>query len=762
MIVRRIGSAVVICLFLWMLTFVCLGYTPGGKPFYGELASIFFLEDAAVPVMNLAIPILLSGTIATILMFQQDASNPNSKSALPSSLPTWMHRLYHRWRTSSGDLNVRRFIIYFICWPLLLMMVGNMVRHLVGEEMSLDDQLMEIGNTFGFMALICLSYFLIPVARQSPILQFFDISPIAAVAVHIWSGRIVIIGVFLHGGFHVYRWKALAGESISAMILPPKQCWSLDYSDDDDFGPECVDEDTDCECYDLLRNLTGVVAMILLAIIGITSLNFVRRNHYRLFFLTHVLAGPATLLITIIHWRKCMAYMAPSILYYIATSFPVMTENRKCLTQDGGIKLTRVERIQSRIQGGRQRDCMSLTVKATPAAVSMYETGQYVKLSVPAISMVSHPFTVNRVPGSSDELRILFRVMGKFTYKLCDLLVNPVGGKLPTVTLDGFHGPQARVSQVLKHDVAVMVAGGIGITPYLSLLEEVHSVLNMSDSSVTKEVVLHWICREQELIEYVRKEYFEPLLSKPNSEGFNLRIIVHRTPSAYNDENPSAFVDDAEAASSSKQAIQVESTGGAFCPSLYSAGSSCSTIHILIATLTFSTISWIGLWVVLALYNYNNAKEEILFRFYAPICIVAIGFLVSWLAKCLFPVEGRRDAMSLRLHDGGVFERVDDGSGDSGGNMEEILGHHDDILQETNSSMSNTTVTYEEREGPRPTVHTLLKQLDSARCPGLMMCGPTSLMDDLRVAAVEKCSIRRCQCIAGEPNIAVYEELFEM
>lgn len=756
MIVRRIGTVAIISLFLWMLTYVCIGFTIVGKPFYGQLASFFFVEDAAIPVMNLGIPIILAGTIATILMFQQQEKH-QIKSALPSEMPTWMHRLYHRWRTSSGDLDIHRFIIYFICWPLLLLMVGNLARHYYGSEMSLDDQLMEIGNTFGFMALICLSYFLIPVARQSPILKFFDISPIAAIAVHIWSGRIVIVGVFLHGAFHVYRWKALAGESIIAMIFPPRQCFSL--SNDNDFDPTCVNDETECECYDLLRNLTGVVAMIFLLIIGATSVNYVRRNHYRTFLITHILAGPAAILITIVHWRKCMAYMAPSILYYIATSFPVISENRQCLTQDGGVKLTRVERIQSRIQGGRKRDCMSLTVKATPSALTMYKAGQYVKLTVPSISMVSHPFTINRVPGSKDELRIMFRVMGKFTYKLCDTIVNG-GGRLPVVTLDGFHGPRSRVDQALKHDVSVIVAGGIGITPYLSLLEDVHSSLASCESRVTKEIVLHWICREQELIDHVHKAYFEPLLRKENAEGFNIRIIVHRTSSPLTDGYEADT--DLEALPTAKQTKEVASTGVAFCPSLYSGGSSCSTIHVLIATLTFCTITWIGMWLVMALYHYNNAKNEIMFRFYAPISVAALGVLISWVAKCIFPLESRRETMSLRLHDGDVFERLDDSSSTgSVGNMEEILGHHDDILQETNMS-TNTTITYEEREGPRPTVHTLLKYLDSVRCPGLFMCGPTGLMQNLRDAAIERCSIRQCQCIAGEPNIAVYEELFEM
>ena len=148
-----------------------------------------------------------------------------------------------------------------------------------------------------------------------------------------------------------------------------------------------------------------------------------------------------------------------------------------------------------------------------------------------------------------------------------------------------------------------------------------------------------------------------------------------------------------------------------------------------------------------------------MYRIVSPLCVLGVGLSVSWLAKCLFPLETRRDAMSMRLHEGAVFTRVDDGSSSG---IDDVLGHQD-IMQETKQKKSQqTTVSYEQRDGPRPTVHSLLKHLDSVRCPGLFMCGPVSLMDNLRSAAQDRCSIRRCQCIAGDPNIAVYEEHFEM
>ena len=85
---------------------------------------------------------------------------------------------------------------------------------------------------------------------------------------------------------------------------------------------------------------------------------------------------------------------------------------------------------------------------------------------------------------------------------------------------------------MLGHDVAIMISGGIGITPYLSLLEEVSLMTRASVAPVnfaTKKVILHWMCREAALIDYVSQEYFEPLMQSTISSRLHIDIIVHNT-----------------------------------------------------------------------------------------------------------------------------------------------------------------------------------------------------------------------------------------
>jgi predicted ferric reductase/cbb3-type cytochrome oxidase subunit 3 len=741
--IRQFGTIFFFICSIWILCYVCLGYTKSGKEWYEHLASSFFLEDSGPAAMNLAIPILLSGTIATICMYHNEGVQV--ASPFPRHLPSFAHRWYHQLRNSGGDTDFVRFNILFICCPLAFMVMMNIHRHLYGKELSLDDQLMEIGNTFGFVALVAMSYFLVPVARQSPILKLLNVNPAAAIKIHIWSGRIIIIGVILHGSFHIFRWKWLAGESIWAMLFPPIPCFSL--SSESDFVPECVDEDTDCKCYDLLRNLTGIIALSGLLIIGFTSLNYVRRHHYHLFYLTHVMVAPTVLLVTILHYSKSIIYISPSLLYYVATSFPVFTEKQSCCSENG-VKLTRVERIQSTSNLGQQ-ECISLTLKVTSPTVDSFCAGQYIKLGAPQVSSVQHPFTINRVPESKDELRIIFRVMGNFTAHLRDRLINPVNDSLPIITIDGFHGPQNRINQALRHDVVVIVAGGIGITPYLSLIQDVHNFITSVESAVTKEVILHWICREQSLIDYAVHNYFKPLLSRAKSDEVKIKIVIHKRP-------PPFSVNEAvENQNIPRLARPVQSNGSAFCSTLYGAGSSCTLVHTLIATLTFTSISWLGLWSIMALYHYNNAKEEIVYRIFSPIFVIIIGLTISWITSCIFPIHARRDTMAMRLHEGAVFTRVDGGK-----NQDLEEGQSRDELSVESSP--NASISLHQTDGPRPSVHTLLKHLDSARCPGLFMCGPAGMMKDLRNAADVRCSIRQCQRISGEPSIAVYEEKFEL
>ena len=693
--------------------------------------------------MNLIVPVLFSGTVASLL-----ATKPNNRGASTALLcyPTFVHRLHRRW--NAGDPDFKTYSLLGIAFPMALLVLTTIHRRLYGKQLSLDDQIMDISNSFASMTLCCLGLFLVPVAKHGPILKILQWTPAAAVRLHINAGRLVILGSILHGGGHVYRWTSLAGEHFWSMIIPPSLCWSFYIGD---YTPECNDYDTDCSCYDHFRNLTGMAAVACIVVIGITSTNYVRRRYYRIFYLMHVLAAPSALLLVIFHWNKSILYMAPSLLYYAATSAPVVVEQSSCKCR---INTYSVKKIDS-MDGARVRTCIALTIPSTEQAVKKYASGQYVKLSVPELSLVPHPFTINRVPGRSAQLRIIFRATGKFTHQLAERIQRQQA--LPQILIDGYYGSQLRGIQVLQHDVVVMVAAGIGITPYLSILGD------LKHGAVTKEVILHWICRETELIEYIKSEYFDPLMKGQEENGIKIRLIIHKT-GKNSMEATSAIATWFHSVRRNPNDLKVEEgfideelnttpLSVVFEPSKFSAGMNSSVLVNTPIFFTFGIISWMGLYGIMLLFYANNAEEAILYRGWAPLFLVTLSIAVSILGTCVMHQINLEILDTARLHFGSVWSRI---------NESDVTGTSQDLSEPhcESSFPIHTTVTYEERQG-RPTMHELLKALDDARCPALFSCGPKGITTELRHVTEEKCLIRIRQCVRGA-KIAIYQESFEI
>lgn len=721
----KIAYVITIVSFLWIIVFICIGSTSFGKAWYGSLAIRFFDDaKAGVIVMNLIIPVLFSGTAASLFTTKSSYNGTSSIS--------W-HR---RWNAGESDFN--SIFTLFILIPGTLLLLTTIHRNFYGRQLTLDDQIMDISNAFASVAMCSLAVFLIPVAKQSPILSLLQWTPAAAIRLHINTGRLLILASILHGAGHVYRWTNVAGEGFWSMILPPAPCWSLTSGD---YTPECNDYNTDCTCYDHFRNLTGVAAVILMVVIAITSTNYVRRHYYRIFYMIHVLVAPSCLLLVIFHWNKSILYLAPSLLYYAATSAPVVIERSRSKTQ-----IHSMQRIHDR--GGRDaRPCVALTINATERAVLSYASGQYVKVSAPMISHISHPFTINKVPGKPKQLRIIFRVTGNFTHQLAEQIQHQ---RMP-LYIEGYFGTQLRLTQILQHDIVVIVAGGIGITSYLGVLGD------LRHGDMTKEVILHWICREAELVDYVKREYFDLLLDRQNDVGIKIRLIVHKTGSSSGlsgctyHERPT---DDLEGNFLDEEVSQVL-TGVPFEPSKFSVGMNSSFLINLPIFFTFGTISWVGLYGITYLYNANNAAKAILYRGWAALFIAAISIVVAALGNCATRYFDLELLDSARVYLGFVWSRVN--AADTTNSVE----FTNSCRNETPTELSFTaSTTYDERTG-RASMHELLKGLDDARYPGLFLCGPSGLMKDLRHEAEEKCRIRIRQCLS-ETKIAIYQEMFEL
>lgn len=137
--------------------------------------------------------------------------------------------------------------------------------------------------------------------------------------------------------------------------------------------------------------------------------------------------------------------------------------------------------------------------------------GQYVLLQCPAISSFEwHPFTVSSCPTEKEpSFTLHIRTKGDWSYSLqrhlleemgfsgmdiksSELLVNP----RRNVTGIYVDGPFCSNSEnVRNYEISICIAGGIGVTPFVSILTYLRV-----DGNVGKMQRLHfiWICRELE------------------------------------------------------------------------------------------------------------------------------------------------------------------------------------------------------------------------------------------------------------------------
>uniref|UniRef100_A0A6U6I807 FAD-binding FR-type domain-containing protein n=1 Tax=Odontella aurita TaxID=265563 RepID=A0A6U6I807_9STRA len=611
-----------------------------------------------------------------------------------------------------------------------------------------------------------------------------------------------------------------------------------DHDDDNEactaFQPSCVSPHTDCTCYHHFRNFTGLVALIFLLVILLSSLGPVRRKSFRLFYLIHMLSAPVVLIAAVMHYHRMVLYVSPSLLYYAACSIPNWVQAWFGRAKDGGVKIVSIREIPSATAGGETRQVVDLTLEATSEALRRYRPGQYLRVCVPSISSVWHPFTTNRVyvegRPRGDKIRLLFRSYGPFTRSLAKELLqlgaqqstmddeSSPSSRPPLLLADGFHGPTDRLSQALGHDVVIIVAGGIGITPYLSLLHELRSALARGVGN-TRLLKLHWVCRDQKLIDFVRAEYLDVLLAagcrgELGGGDCALRICIHGTDTdasnSYSDDPKTEPMPEVKAggtdgeegvgawpsnpfkgegangsspssAAADLPAISLaDGPGSPFAPSRFASASRDSIFGNLPYFVSFASIAWVGLAFVWYLYRRAiHRDDEVIPRIWGLGALALISLLVSLIANFITDSTdsvvwgiGRRGGVKVKfspIAEDEPAEEVElfDTCKAKAATLEEgaALGqaaldapsslHIDGGGDSDSSQSSKGGVTVEMSRG-RPDLYQLLDGMDGASSPALFLCGPMAMMKHIRSAARGGCF----GCCPG--NASVYEEAFEL
>ena len=370
-------------------------------------------------------------------------------------------------------------IIFWACWWPSYLYTRQFNAQQTTENYS---NLTIVARVFGQLATLSMSLMMFPVTRNSMWDSVFGVSYEQNLKFHRYMGTLSYVFSTMHGliwsikwAFQDIFWSNLFNFSSLAVA-------NLDSPYDPLLGYNPYFHPVN------FTIATADLAWILMTIMIFFAL-LSRRQNYEYFYYTHQLAI-GVLINVIIHAWCSWFYLLPPILFY-------------CLD-----KLLRMYRTQHAIPISVNYGCGDITRIMLPKLFN-YQAGQFAWLNIPSISSTQwHPFTISSSP-MDNVITFHIKNMG------ADTFTGNLSKQAPAIMDILIDGPYGRPPYFTKDvDTLVLIGGGVGITPLISILNDLYQksqnnfTSNIDDSSYLigsplnklTRVVLLWTVRSELLV----------------------------------------------------------------------------------------------------------------------------------------------------------------------------------------------------------------------------------------------------------------------
>jgi predicted ferric reductase len=320
-------------------------------------------------------------------------------------------------------------------------------------------------KTLGVIAILNLGwYLLLPIGRKSVLLEAVGVSWERAVKYHRWVGYYTVLIIVIHSILYLFIWihgdgnpkYDPEGKMIQQNIVP----WYCSKNDCDE-----------AQARQLRVNIYGFLTILFIGIMTVFSIPWIRRHKFEWFYYTHHLFIFVFLFICL-HYKGAIIYIIPGIAVYAVDKLMALVSYLKTAPAKTRMLSSTVVEISFEIR-------QDVT----------YEAGDYIFLNVPEVSFLEwHPFSLTSAP-SVDGNKVFFHLKdsGSWTKKVIMAAAKKDNATL-NVRLDGFYGANDVHKQLQNKDGVVLVGGGIGVTPMISL------ALEMCQTN-TIPVTLFWVVR---------------------------------------------------------------------------------------------------------------------------------------------------------------------------------------------------------------------------------------------------------------------------
>ena len=241
-------------------------------------------------------------------------------------------------------------------------------------------------------------------------------------------------------------------------------------------------------------SVTGLAMLLCLFVVFLVIRQ--RRSNFNRFWWCHQLFL-LMLILMCIHGSGCILQDYRT-LYWVA--FPLALYALPRIYREVKCTSARIEKAE--IHG----DVLALQLARPKGWGCVQRSGMYAYLNVPSIARTEwHPCSLTSAP-EEDHISFHIRKVGDWTKKVHAVFKTP--GSTPRIRIEGPIGSPSQ--EFLDYEVVVLAGGGIGITPMISVIQQL-----LRNRTILKKAFFYWIARDNESFEWFATQLSEVFEQDP-------------------------------------------------------------------------------------------------------------------------------------------------------------------------------------------------------------------------------------------------------
>ncbi|XP_031275080.1 ferric reduction oxidase 4-like isoform X1 [Pistacia vera] len=419
----------------WLLVWVLLPtkiYKQTWTPKLNSNLNSTYFGEKGTNLLLFSFPIMLIAVLGCVYLHLQKKRRLNPNSEMKCNCVTFSRRpvlvMAPLGIVTALELTFVVMFIALMIWSLgnyLYVSFGHLHMHKAGEKVW-QAKFRSVSLRLGYIGNTCWAFLFFPVTRASSILPLVRLTSESSIKYHIWLGHLSNLLFVAHTvGFIIY-W-AMTDQMIELLE------WSKTY----------------------LSNLAGMIATVIAVVMWVTSMPRFRRKMFEVFFYTHHLYIIFIIFYVLHVGSAYFCMILPGIFLFVVDRYLRFLQSRK----------------RARLLSARLLPCDVVELNFSKSAELYYNPTSMLFINVPSISRLQwHPFTVtSNCNMEQDKLSIVCKSEGSWTQRLYQEISSSIDRL--EVSIEGPYGPNS--ADFLRHETLVMVCGGSGISPFISIIREI-------------------------------------------------------------------------------------------------------------------------------------------------------------------------------------------------------------------------------------------------------------------------------------------------